>query len=396
MVWSRFSLGFLLILGSLVTVACSEPNAITPSANSELNPTRTLAQQTQYRLVSLVQGLEHPWGMAWLPNGTILITERQGRLRQVRNGRLESRAIPGVPRVFASGQGGLLDITPHPRFAENQLVYFSYADGNRNGNRTKIARAIFDGEAIQNWQVIFEVTPAKSGSQHFGSRLVWLPDETLLVSIGDGGNPPVSLDGELIRLQAQNLDSYLGKVIRIQDDGSIPEDNPSVEGNKSAIWSYGHRNIQGLAYDAIGNRIWATEHGARGGDELNLLQNGKNYGWPLVSHSREYRTGKPVAPSQSQPGMVDPKIVWTPAIAPSGLAVYNGEVFPQWQGNLFAGGLVSKDLRRIETDTSGNVAEVERINIGQRVRDIRQGSDGLLYLLTDEFNGQLMRLEPLQ
>ncbi|MGF1602201.1 MAG: PQQ-dependent sugar dehydrogenase [Thermosynechococcaceae cyanobacterium] len=359
------------------------------------NP-KFVAQGATYQLMSLVAGLEHPWGMVWLPNGDILVTERAGRLRRIRNGALQPTSISGLPPIFAMGQGGLLDIALHPKFADNQLVYFTYADGDRNANRTRVARAQFDGEALQNWQVIFEAAPDKPSAQHFGSRLVWLPDETLLVSFGDGGNPPVSVEGDLIRLQAQNLESYLGKVVRIQADGSIPTDNPKIAGTNgpSAIWSYGHRNIQGLAYDAISKQIWATEHGSRGGDEINQLRSGANYGWPLVSHSREYSTGEPVAPVQSKPGMVDPKIVWTPAIAPSGLAIYRGDRFPQWQGNLFAGGLVSQDIRRIEVDGQGTVREVEKIDIGQRVRDVRQGPDGLLYVLTDAPKGQLLRLEP--
>jgi glucose/arabinose dehydrogenase len=374
----------------------TETTGGTEAAGAETQANGTSASQpTAYRVVSLARRLSHPWGLVWLPDGSLLITERAGQLRRWREGQLERRPIPGVPDVLVSGQGGLLDIALHPRFTENRLIYFTYADGTSVANRTRVARATFEGDALQDWQVIFEVTQEKSGSQHFGSRLLWLPDETLLVSFGDGGNPPIRLGGELIRFQAQNLDSYLGKVVRIQADGSIPADNPRIEGQApSAIWTYGHRNIQGVAYDAIADRVWATEHGARGGDELNRLQVGENYGWPLVSHSREYSSRDPVAPVESQPGMVDPQIVWTPAIAPSGLTVYDGDVFPAWRGNLFAGGLVSQDIRRIVVDETGNPLEVEKIPIGQRVRDVRQGPDGLLYVLTDEDNGQLLRIEP--
>jgi glucose/arabinose dehydrogenase len=225
--------------------------------------------------------------------------------------------------------------------------------------------------------------------------MVWLPDNTLLVSIGDGGNPPVELEGDLIRQQAQNLNSHLGKIIRLNDDGSIPTDNPFVgsENAKPAVWSYGHRNIQGMTLNPTNNQVWATEHGAKGGDELNQVDVGGNYGWPVVTYSREY-FGPAISDETSRPGMVDPKVVWTPAIAPSGLVFYNGDRVPAWQGDLFAGGLVSQDIRYIDLDSSGNVLNQQSIDIGQRVRDVKVGPDGLIYILTDEDNGQLIRLEP--
>ncbi len=359
-------------------------------------------------LTPVVEGLAHPWGMAWLPNGDLLITERGGRLRIVRGGTLDPAAVPGVAPVadvvadqlFASSQGGLLDIALHPRFAENGWVYLSYVHGTQEANGTRVARARFDGRALRDWQVIFRVNRSKSGGQHFGSRLVWLPDGTLLVSIGDGGNPPVSLDGDLIRLQAQNPASHLGKVIRIRDDGSIPPDNPfrSATANGKAadpaVWSLGHRNIQGMAYDPVNRRVWATEHGSRGGDELNLLSPGANHGWPLVSHSLEYDSGRPVGTGRSAPGFVDPRRVWMDAIAPSGLAVYQGERVPQWRGSLFAGGLVARGLRRLQLDGQGKVVAEWALPVGERVRDVRQGPDGDLYVLTDEPQGRLLRVRP--
>jgi glucose/arabinose dehydrogenase len=331
-----------------------------------------------------------------LPDGALLITERAGRLRIARNGVLDPTPIAGAPEVFAEGQGGFMDVSLHPRFPENRLVYFTYSHGTQLANRTRVARATFDGNELRDWQVIFEVSQAKPSGQHFGSRMVWLPDGTLLVSIGDGGNPPVELDGELIRQQAQNRASHLGKILRLNDDGSVPTDNPFMADADAepAVWSYGHRNIQGLTFDPIKNRVWATEHGARGGDEVNLVQAGENYGWPLVTHSREY-TGGIISAEESLPGMIDPVVVWPSTVAPSGLAFYTGNHFPQWQGNLFAGGLVSQDVRRMEFDESGNVITEQAIAIGQRVRDVRQGPDGLLYILTDELNGQLIRLEPM-
>ena len=358
-------------------------------------PNGAIAPAPTIRQTVLVDSLEHPWGLDWLPDGTMIVTERPGRVRLIREGQLDPTPVAGVPEVLAAGQGGLLDVSVHPQFAENQWVYFTYAEGDRTANQTRVARARLEGNTLADWQVIFEVNRAKTGGQHFGSRITWLPDDTMLISIGDGGNPPLQLGGELIRNQAQNLASHLGKIVRLSDDGSIPADNPFVDtpGANPAIWSYGHRNIQGLMYDPVSDRLWSTEHGARGGDELNLVAAGGNYGWPVVTHSREYSGGE-ITSERSRPGMEDPLLVWTPAIAPSGLLVYQGEAFAPWQGDLFAGGLVSQDVRHLDLDESGAVINETQIDIGQRVRDVRQGPDGLIYILTDEFNGRLLRLEP--
>ena len=346
--------------------------------------------------IELLDGLEHPWGMAWLPEGSLLVTERSGRLRVVRKGTNRAEIVRGVPSVFVDGQGGLLDVAVHPQFSQTGWVYFSYSDGNRAANRTRVARARFDGAAIDDWTVVFEVAQTKPRAQHFGSRLAWLPDGTLLVSIGDGGNPPISLEGYLIRQQAQNLDSHLGKIVRITDEGLTPSDNPWANDPavQPQVWSYGHRNIQGLAVDAVTGKVWATEHGARGGDELNAILPQQNYGWPVVSHSREYSNNRPVAPVVARSDVDDPHLVWIPSIAPSGLEIYRGDRVPEWQGKLFAGGLVSQDVRQIEIAADGTVLEERSIPIGARVRDVREGPDGYLYILTDERNGRLMRLQP--
>ncbi|WP_026079956.1 PQQ-dependent sugar dehydrogenase [Spirulina subsalsa] len=383
------------LLGVFFLMACATPPENLGNATNGGAPENTLATDSESSPISLnrdwqrttvVENLEHPWGLAWLPDGTMLITERPGRLRIVRDGVLDPTPVAGLPEMFPFRQGGLLDIVVHPRFAENSLIYFTYSHGTQEANGVRVARGELRGNTLENVEVIFQASPLKSGGQHFGSRMLWLPDETLLVSIGDGGNPPLQLDGELIRLQAQNRGSHLGTIVRINDDGSIPSDNPWVEDSDSdpAVWSYGHRNIQGLAIDAQRGQVWSTEHGSRGGDELNPMAEGENYGWPLVTHSREY-TGGRISDLQSHPDMVDPEIVWTPAIAPSGLAVH--------QGDLFAGGLVSEAVHHIQLNDSGEVVDQRAIPIGQRVRDVRESPDGSLYVLTDSPQGQLIRLE---
>ncbi|HZG39054.1 MAG TPA: PQQ-dependent sugar dehydrogenase [Nodosilinea sp.] len=388
-----------LVMGlALASCAASTP----PNGIVLPEPAQEMAQEPASPIVesvepvTVVDSLEHPWSMAWLPNGDLLITERPGRLRRVSpNGDLDPTPIAGVPPVFTRGQGGLLDIALHPDFETNSLVYLAYADGTPQANRTQVARARLEGNSLANLEVIFTANQDKPDGQHFGSRLLWLPDGTLLVAIGDGGNPPLEVGGDLARNQAQNRQTYLGSVVRINDDGSTPADNPFA-GSTDAdplLWSYGHRNIQGLALDSETGQIWSTEHGARGGDELNLLAPGENFGWPVVTFSEEY-SGGPITAETSRPDMVNPRTYWTPAIAPSGLAVYRGDRYPQWQGQIFAGGLVSQDVKRIEVDASGNVVSETPISIGQRVRDVRQGPDGFLYVLTDASNGRLIRLEP--
>ncbi|MBV6622375.1 MAG: PQQ-dependent sugar dehydrogenase [Rivularia sp. (in: Bacteria)] len=372
-------------------------NTNSSQSNNPLFSDKNVAVAKNFKTTTVLRGLERPWGMAWLPDGAMLITERPGRVRIVRNGTLDPKPVAGVPEIFAVNQGGLMDVSLHPNFEKNRLVYFTYSHGTNQANRTRVAKATFDGSTLKDWDVIFQVSQAKPGGQHFGSRIVWLPDNTMLVAIGDGGNPPTQLNGDLIRKQAQNLNSHFGKVVRLNDDGSIPKDNPFAASDNAdkAIWSYGHRNIQGMTVDPINNRLWSTEHGSRGGDELNLMQAGENYGWPEVSYSDEY-SGGPVTSVKSRPGVPEPKVVWTPSIAPSGLAFYSGDRFGAWKGDLFAGGLVSNDVRRIDLDGNGNVVKEESIPIGRRVRDVRQGPDGGLYVLTDEQDGQLISIESTQ
>lgn len=347
-----------------------------------------------WSMETIFEGLEHPWSVAWLSDSDMLITERPGRLRLVRNGMLLPEPLSGVPAVFADGQAGLLDVSLHPDFQNNGFVYLTYAAGNDDENRTTLARGVLSGNSLSEVEVIFETNVPKSGNQHFGSRIAWLPDNTMLVSIADGGNYIRFKEGGWIREQAQNTANHLGTIVNLTDDGHPSPAGPFLEDVDSAlpeIWTYGHRNIQGIAIDPITGAIWANEHGARGGDELNLLIPGANYGWPEVTYSREYHFPR-ITRKTTKPGMEDPKVVWTPAQAPSGLAIYRGEVFPEWNGSIFSGGLRSGEVRRIILDESNSVIGEEKLTIGERVRDVRVGPDGHLYILTDEENGRLIRI----
>lgn len=352
----------------------------------EITPTASVPKATGYTLSTVVEGLSHPWGMAWLPDGSMLVTERPGRLRVIRDGKLVPEPVAGVPTVLVDNQGGLLDVALHPKFAENKLVYLSFANGKRGENNTRIIRGTFDGTSLKDVQVIFDAKPSKTGGLHFGCRLLFLPDGTLLATVGEGFNK---------RPEAQKTNSHLGKVIRLTDDGKVPTDNPFVKDANAfpEVYSWGHRNPQGLALDPVSGRVWETEHGPLGGDELNVILPGRNYGWSTVTYGREY-SGQKITDLRTKEGMEDPKIVWTPVIAASGLAYYTGDKFPKWKGDLFAGGLVSQSVRHIDLDDSGNVQSQEDIMINERVRDVRQGPDGLLYVLTDEDGGKLIRIEP--
>jgi glucose/arabinose dehydrogenase len=347
-----------------------------------------------WRAVKVASGIAHPWGIAWLPDGRPLVTAREGKLFTLRDGKPVEIPLKGSPRLFAQGQGGLLDIAVHPAGGKTPRVYMTASLGTEKENRTALLRGVFDGKTVGKIETLFEVQPNKSGAQHFGSRILWLPDGTLLMSVGDGGNPPARVGDMLAREQAQNLRSHLGSVVRLTHEGKPAPGNPFVERKDAlpALWSYGHRNIQGLARDPRSGRLWATEHGPLGGDELNLLEAGRNHGWPLQTQGRDYRTGEPIG-QKSVEGAVDPKVVWSPAHGPSGLAFYTGDGVKAWQGSLFSGGLASQDIRRIILDGEGAVVRQERLSLGRRVREVRQGPDGFLYVLTDEKDGQVLRLE---
>lgn len=356
-----------------------------------------------YKQVAVAEGLEHPWSITWLPNGTALVTERPGRLRVIRAGKLDPTPVAGTPPVLVAPerglvyQAGLFEVSAHPNFAQNQFLYFTYAHGTPQDNRLRLARATFDGTRLGPIQVLFEASQGKPDFQHYGGKILWLPDGTLLLSVGDSGNPPVAIGGALGRLQAQKLDSHIGKILRLRDDGTAAPDNPFVgrAGARPEVFTYGHRHIQGLARFPDG-RIFATEHGPLGGDELNLIRAGTNYGWPEVSWGRDYVGAAPIGTGQrSGPGFTDPVLVWFPSvIGASGLMVYTGDRFPDWRGSIFAGGLATQDVRRTVLDADGKVVKHESLRIGQRVRDVRQGPDGMIYVLTDEIAGRVFRLEP--
>ena len=341
-----------------------------------------------FRVVRVVEGLEYPWGLAFLPDGAMLVTERPGRLRIIgADGKLDARLVAGLPRVAAHGQGGLMDVALHPRFAENRLVYLSFAARGDGGYSTEVARGKLSGERLEDVQVIFRQLPKSGGGRHFGSRLVFDRDGFLYITLGDRG--------EMER--AQKPDDHAGSVIRLHDDGRVPKDNPFVgkPGWKPEKFTLGNRNIQGAALHPQTGLLWTHEHGPQGGDEVNVIRAGVNYGWPVITYGVQYVIGTKIGEGTHKAGMAQPVHYWVPSIAPSGMAFYTGEKFPRWRGDLFVGALRDQMLVRLRLDGEKVIAE-ERLlkNSLGRIRDVRNGPDGLLYLLSDEPNGVLVRLEP--
>jgi glucose/arabinose dehydrogenase len=350
------------------------------------------SEKGSFKVDVLAEGLNHPWAIDFLPDGRMIVTERSGRMRIVAKGGGLGKPIQGLPKVDARGQGGLLDIAVHPDFASNRLIYWSFSEAGPGGNSTAVARGKLskDENSLDDVAVIFSQKPKLQSDKHFGSRLVFDGKGHLYVTLGERFN-------EKTRGQAQKLDSDLGKVVRLMEDGSIPPDNPFVNrpGALPEIWSYGHRNPQAAAINPATGALWEIEHGPRGGDEINLPEPGKNYGWPLVSFGVNY-SGTPVGTGKSaMQGTEQPIYQWTPVIAPSGMAFYTGELFPQWKGNLFVGGLASTALVRLELD-GAKVAHEERLlhGLGMRIRDVAQGPEGALYLVTDEDDGMILRITP--
>lgn len=340
-----------------------------------------------YEIVPVAEGLDHPWSLTFMSDGSLLIVELSGQIRVMRDGALAEEPVAGVPEVYFASQGGLFDVVLDPDFAENSLVYLSYAHGTPKSNGTRVARARFDGEALTDLAVIFDATPAKDTPVHYGGRIAFLPDETMVVTIGDGFD---------YREEAQNLGSHLGKIVRIGRDGRALADNPFVgrEGALPEIWSYGHRNQQGLIYDAASGRVYEHEHGAQGGDEINVIEPGKNYGWPVITRGIDY-SGARISPFTEYEGMEQPIVDWTPSIAPAGMTIYRGNAFPEWEGDIFVGALAAQHVRRVKMENGEPTGEVVLFaELGQRIRDVRTGPDGYLYLVTDGEGGSVLRIMP--
>lgn len=332
-------------------------------------------------------GLEHPWGLAFLPDGRMLVTERPGRLRLVSASGELSRPISGVPSVVARGQGGLLDVALDPNFAQNRTIYLSYSEPRAGGNGTSVAKARLsaNGAALEGLNVIFRQTPAISSNMHFGSRLVFDRTGALFVTVGDRYGQ---------RDQAQNPANHIGKLLRISPEGGPAPGNPRKDGWAPEVWSIGHRNVQGAALHPDTGQLWTAEHGARGGDEVNTPKAGRNYGWPVITYGIDY-SGAKVGEGTSKPGMEQPLFYWDPSIAPSGAAFYTGNAWPAWRNSLFVGALAGQMLVRLSTRGESVTGE-ERLlaNLNERIRDVRQGPDGYLYLLSDESSGKILRVRP--
>ena len=377
-----------LLLSGVVIAPVFSPVA----AQSDLQRTA----HHDFRVVSVAEGLEVPWSIAFLPDGDILVTERAGRLRIVRDGGLVPDPVPGIPEVLARGQGGLMEVLPHPDFATNRLIYLSYSRPVGDGSRatTAVVRGTFENDRFTLTDEIFEAVSAGGG--HYGCRLAFDADGYLFLSVGDR---QARTTGDLAAHPAQDLSNHHGVMVRLHDDGSVPEDNPFVgrTGARPEIWSYGHRNPQGLAIHPETGAVWLTEHGPQGGDEVNIATAGANYGWPVIGYGVNYGSGTKIHDATHAEGMEQPVHFWVPSIGVSGLAFYTGDRFPEWRGDLFAGGLRGQNVDRL-TIEDGRVVGRETILQGMgRVRDVRQGPDGYIYVALESRGGEgtpIVRLEP--
>lgn len=356
--------------------------AVRPAMAQDIFP----SQSGNVKLETVTEGLANPWSLAFLPDGRMLVTEREGRLRVISKTGEMSEPVAGLPEVSADGQGGLLDVALHPQFEATRLVFMSFAEPREGGNGTSVMRGKLseDLRALEDVKIIFRQQPAYNGGQHFGSRLVFDRTGALFVTTGDRNS---------LRPLVQQTDNHIGKIIRITEDGGVPADNPKVEGWLPEIWSIGHRNLQGATLHPQTGEYWTVEHGSRGGDELNRPQGGKNYGWPVISFGREY-SGKKIGEGTAKPGMEQPVHYWDPSIAPSGLAFYTGDKVPDWTGNLFVGALALQHVARLTLESGKVVGEERLFQDVARFRDVRNGPDGYLYLLTDEGapDGSLLRV----
>lgn len=368
----------------LATASCSAQRPTGPAAHSSTPTPTNGVVQTE----TVASGLNHPWGFAFLPDGRILVTEKPGTMRIVARDGTLSAPLTGVPAVDNGGQGGLLDVVLDPNFATNKLVYFSYSEPAPNGNAgTAAARGTLGAAGLENVKVIYRQEPKVVSGNHFGSRIVFARDGKVFITQGERFS---------FRDQAQNLNSLLGKVVRVNPDGSVPPDNPFVgkSGARPEIWSYGHRNVEAAALHPETGQLWTIEHGAAGGDELNHPEAGKNYGWPVITYGLDYN-GSKIGEGAVKDGMEQPVYYWDPVIAPSGMIFYTGDKFPEWKNNIFVGGLASQALVRLEL-TNGRVTKEERYlhDLGERIRDVQQGPDGYIYVITDNSNGRLLRVVP--
>jgi glucose/arabinose dehydrogenase len=374
---------FLTIVG--IGAAAQPASAVITDAPAPAKPSKI-------KVETFAGGLDHPWGMQFLPDGRLLVTERLGRMRLIaKDGRLSPPILEGLPEVAAVGQGGLLDVLLAPDFEKSHIIYFSYGEPRDEGkNGTSVARAklVFDGDGakLDDVKVIFRQEPAAKSGHHFGSRLVWAKDGTLFVTTGERN---------ILRDQSQNPANDIGKVIRINADGSIPADNPKLEGWAPEVWSIGHRNMQGSTLRPETGTLYVVEHGAQGGDELNHPEAGKNYGWPVITYGIDY-SGAKIGEGSEKAGMEPAVYYWVPSIATSGLAFYTGDLFPDWKGNAFVGGLAGTQVQRLVLEGNEVVAAEKLLeDQGKRIRDVRQGPDGALWLLTDD-TGEVLRVTPGQ
>ena len=367
------------LLASLVApAAVAEPAVVAE---------RVVSEQATFRVVRVATGLANPWSIAFLPDGGALVSERPGALLRLDVETGAVRDLDGVPQVAAVGQGGLLDVELHPAFADNRLVYLSYAAGRSGSYATSIARGRLTDSGLEDVEVLFTMNRPSGARLHFGSRLSFGADGMLYATFGERGE----------RHRAQDPADHAGTIIRLRDDGSVPDDNPFVSGGGAPeVYSFGHRNAQGLAVHPVTGRVWSHEHGPQGGDEINVIEAGVNYGWPVITYGREYRSGAPIGVGTAAPGMAQPVLHWTPSIAPSGMTFYDGDRFPGWRGDLFAGALAGQHLRRVQLDGERAVAEEVLLQrrVG-RVRDVKQGPNGMLWLLEDARNASIYRLEPV-
>jgi len=375
-----------LMMFALSTLAAACGNGLSVEAGDRM---AVRAQDgTEFEVVTVASGLQHPWGIAFLPDGDILVTERPGRLRIIRDGELLDEGVDGVPEVRARGQGGLMDVAAHPDFESNRLIYLSFSKPLEGGQTTTaVVRGRYDGTALTGVQEVLQAQAAASPGRHYGSRIVFDDQGYMYVTVGDRGE----------RDRAQDLSDHAGTTLRLHDDGSVPVDNPFV-GRADAldeIFTYGNRNAQGMAVHPVTGRIWQNEHGPRGGDELNVMGAGRNYGWPAITHGVNY-SGTSITPDTARPGMEQPVVHWTPSIAVSGMDFYTGDRFPEWEGDIFVGALRQQHIRRLVMDGDEVVdQEVLLGDLGVRFREIATGPDGFLYLLTDESPGHVLRLEPV-